>query len=167
LGEEFSRPLDGFKNGIMEDARVTGARGSAPADSVRPRPRVRRRRVVVTGRPGPLVEDLGGIDAVLREHDVAPPALTTDGARSVLKRLTEAAGIDVDAGELHAVSLTGGVNHSLLFLAQSELARDLGFEPLDVGDRSAAVHLENLARLWIHFAIREGNREFAFVHTAR
>ena len=49
----------------------------------------------------------------------------------------------------------------------ADLARDLGFEPLDVGDRSAAVHLENLARLWIHLAVSGGNREFAFVHTAR
>jgi predicted dinucleotide-binding enzyme len=49
----------------------------------------------------------------------------------------------------------------------ADLTRDLGFEPLDVGDRSAAVHLENLARLWIHLAVSTGNREFAFVHTAR
>ena len=47
-----------------------------------------------------LVEDLGSIDAVLQERDVAPPALTTDGARTVLKRLTEAAEIDVDEGYL-------------------------------------------------------------------
>ncbi|MEF8789324.1 MAG: NAD(P)-binding domain-containing protein [Haloarculaceae archaeon] len=47
------------------------------------------------------------------------------------------------------------------------LARDLGFEPLDVGDRAAAVHLENLARLWIHLAVSTGNREFAFVRRAR
>ena len=47
------------------------------------------------------------------------------------------------------------------------LARELGFEPLDVGDLSAAVHLENLARLWIHLAVTGGNREFAFVHRAR
>jgi hypothetical protein len=47
------------------------------------------------------------------------------------------------------------------------LARDLGFEPLDVGDRAAAVHLENLARLWIHLAVTGGNREFAFVHRTR
>ena len=47
------------------------------------------------------------------------------------------------------------------------LARDLGFEPLDVGDLSAAVHLENLARLWIHLAVSKGNREFAFVHRTR
>jgi len=36
------------------------------------------------------------VDAALREYDVAPPALTTEGARSLMRRLTDAAGIDVD-----------------------------------------------------------------------
>jgi len=43
-----------------------------------------------------LAEEAGGIDALLRERDIAPPALTTEGARSVLKRLTDEAGIEVD-----------------------------------------------------------------------
>ena len=47
-----------------------------------------------------LVEDCGSIYAVLGEYDIVPSALTTDGARSVLKWLTEAAGIDVDEGYL-------------------------------------------------------------------
>ncbi|MFD1515723.1 tyrosine-type recombinase/integrase [Halomarina rubra] len=45
-----------------------------------------------------LAEEAGGIDALLRERDIAPPALTTEGARSVLKRLTAEAGIEVDDG---------------------------------------------------------------------
>lgn len=49
----------------------------------------------------------------------------------------------------------------------ADLARELGFEPLDVGDGSAAVHLENLARLWIHLAVSRGDREFAFVRRSR
>lgn len=49
----------------------------------------------------------------------------------------------------------------------ADLARDLGFEPLDVGDRSAAVHLENPARLWIHPSVSRGEGEFAFVHRTR
>ena len=36
------------------------------------------------------------IDDVLREFDVVPPAITTDGARSIMKRLSEAAGLDID-----------------------------------------------------------------------
>jgi integrase len=43
-----------------------------------------------------LAEAAGGVDALLRERDVAPPALTTEGARSVMKRLTAEAGVEVD-----------------------------------------------------------------------
>ncbi len=39
----------------------------------------------------------GDIDTLLREHGIAPPALTTEGARSLMRRLTEAA--DIDVGE--------------------------------------------------------------------
>ncbi|QLG48415.1 tyrosine-type recombinase/integrase [Natrinema halophilum] len=35
-----------------------------------------------------------------REHSIAPPAITTEGARSVLKRLCEGAGVDVDGDYL-------------------------------------------------------------------
>ncbi|MFC6718203.1 tyrosine-type recombinase/integrase [Natrialbaceae archaeon GCM10025810] len=35
-----------------------------------------------------------------REHDIAPPAITTEGARSILKRLCEEAGVDVDGDYL-------------------------------------------------------------------
>lgn len=45
-----------------------------------------------------LVEETGSIDAVLREFDVPPPALTTDGARSRLATLTEEAEIDPGEG---------------------------------------------------------------------
>jgi integrase len=44
----------------------------------------------------PLGEREGTVDDLLREHDVAPPALTTEGARSLMRQLTDAAGIDVD-----------------------------------------------------------------------
>lgn len=44
--------------------------------------------------------------ALYREHDWSPPALTTEGARHVLKRLTESAGIDVD-GEKSYLTLHG------------------------------------------------------------
>ena len=43
-----------------------------------------------------LAKDLGSIEAVLREYDVSPPSLTTDGARSRLQTLTENAGVDLD-----------------------------------------------------------------------
>lgn len=43
-----------------------------------------------------LADEAGGIDALLRERDVAPPALTTEGARTVMRRLTADAGVEVD-----------------------------------------------------------------------
>lgn len=45
-----------------------------------------------------LVDDHGSIREVLRAKEIAPPALTTDGARSLLKRLTETAGIELPSG---------------------------------------------------------------------
>jgi len=36
------------------------------------------------------------IDDVLREHQIAPPAITKEGARSVMKRLTDEANIELD-----------------------------------------------------------------------
>ena len=41
-----------------------------------------------------VLEDSEDIDAAMREYDVVPPALTTDGGRSLLRRLTEQSGID-------------------------------------------------------------------------
>jgi hypothetical protein len=68
-------------------------------------------------------------------------------------------------GVAATMPLAGGDADAKALVAN--LARDLGFEPLDVGDRSAASHLENLARLWIHLAVSRGEREFAFVHRTR
>jgi 8-hydroxy-5-deazaflavin:NADPH oxidoreductase len=36
------------------------------------------------------------------------------------------------------------------------LARELGFEPIDAGGLAAAIHLENLAGVWVHLALRTG-----------
>jgi integrase len=47
-----------------------------------------------------LAETDGGIWALLRTHDITPPALTTSGARKVMQRLTEQAGIEVEEGYL-------------------------------------------------------------------
>jgi len=43
--------------------------------------------------------DEAAIEDVHREHEIAPPALTTNGARAVMKRLSEEAGIDAVNGE--------------------------------------------------------------------
>ena len=72
-----------------------------------------------------LVEDLGSIDAVLREYDIAPPALTTDGVRNVMKRLTEAAGIDINEGYLQPHGARRGMIGEVYKRDRGE-AQDLG-----------------------------------------
>jgi len=43
------------------------------------------------------------------------------------------------------------------------LAKDVGFDVVDLGGLSSAIHLENLARLWIHLAYVQGEGpDFAF-----
>jgi hypothetical protein len=43
------------------------------------------------------------------------------------------------------------------------LLRDLGFDVVDAGSLAAAVHLERLAELWVHLAMRAGlGRDFGF-----
>jgi predicted dinucleotide-binding enzyme len=49
-----------------------------------------------------------------------------------------------------------------------ELARAIGYEPVDVGPLRNAAHLESLAILWIHLAtVGKRGREFAFKTLAR
>ena len=43
-----------------------------------------------------IVADAPDVTAALREQGVDPPALTTEGTRSIMKRLCDAAGVDVD-----------------------------------------------------------------------
>jgi integrase len=88
-----------------------------------------------------LAETHGGIDAVLREHDVAPPALTTDGARSMLKRLTEAAGIDVDEGYLQPHGARRGMIGEVYKRDRGE-AQDLGRHKSMETTRKAYSHLD-------------------------
>ncbi|MEF8800920.1 MAG: tyrosine-type recombinase/integrase, partial [Halolamina sp.] len=88
-----------------------------------------------------LVEDLGSIDAVLREHEVPPPALTTDGARSVLKRLTEAAEIDVDEGYLQPHGARRGMIGEVYKRDRGE-AQDLGRHKSMETTREAYSHLD-------------------------
>jgi integrase len=88
-----------------------------------------------------LVEELGSINAVLREHDVAPPALTTDGARNVLKRLTEAAEIDVDEGYLQPHGARRGMIGEVYKRDRGE-AQDLGRHKSMETTREAYSHLD-------------------------
>jgi predicted dinucleotide-binding enzyme len=52
--------------------------------------------------------------------------------------------------------------------AVTELARTLGYDPVDVGPLRNAAHLESLAILWIHLAtVGKRGRDFAFKAVAR
>jgi integrase len=88
-----------------------------------------------------LVEDLGSIDTVLREYDVVPPALTTDGARTVLKRLTEAAKIDIDEGYLQPHGARRGMIGEIYKRDRGE-AQDLGRHKSIETTRAAYSHLD-------------------------
>jgi integrase len=74
-----------------------------------------------------LVEELGSINAVLREYDIAPPALTTEGARTRLHKLTEQS--DADPGENAAYLQPHGARRGMIgevFKRDRGEAQDLG-----------------------------------------
>jgi hypothetical protein len=53
-------------------------------------------------------DHLGGPVSTALEADVRPPSLTTDGARSILRRLTDAADVDVDHAKHDYLAPHGG-----------------------------------------------------------
>lgn len=53
------------------------------------------------------------VDDVLREFDVAPPSITTDGARSIVKRLSEEADRNVDGEYLKPHGARRGLGDQL------------------------------------------------------
>lgn len=61
----------------------------------------------------------------MRERGVPPPAITTDGARSIMKRLTDDAGIEVDRGEyLELHGARRGVGRVLAMTQGADAAAD-------------------------------------------
>jgi len=62
------------------------------------------------------------VDDVLREHDVAPPALTVRGARALMQRLCDEAGVDVDGGYLKPHGGRRGLGDTL-YRQSAELAQ--------------------------------------------
>ena len=72
-------------------------------------------------------DTLAGYDDVftaVRDYDRRPPALTTDGARRLFKRLTEQAGIDVDEGYLKLHGARRGVGRVLALQQGADAAAD-------------------------------------------
>jgi integrase len=62
--------------------------------------------------------------AALRDHGASPPAMTTDGARRLLQRLTDDAGIDVDEGYLQLHGARRGVGRVLAMQQGADEAAD-------------------------------------------
>ncbi|UHQ99096.1 site-specific integrase (plasmid) [Natrinema zhouii] len=63
------------------------------------------------------------IDTVLREHDVVPPAISTNGARNLMKRLCKDADIAVDGDYLKPHGARRGLGHELYANGHAELAQ--------------------------------------------
>jgi len=61
--------------------------------------------------------------AVLREHEIAPPALSKNGARTVMKRLCESADVDIDGEYLKPHGGRRGLG-SDLYAQDAELAQE-------------------------------------------
>jgi hypothetical protein len=127
---------------------------------------------VVTDVAATLGDELAGKPVV----DAANEYPRATAERSLAQRVADA------APEAHVVKAfnTIGANRmtqpsfdgtpATMFLAGDEatavdtvgaLAADLGFEPVVAGGLAAAVHLENLARFWIHLSHDHG-REIGF-----
>ncbi|WP_224335626.1 tyrosine-type recombinase/integrase [Haloprofundus halobius] len=63
------------------------------------------------------------LSTVIREERVAPPSLTTNGARSVMKRLCADAGVDVRGEYLKPHGARRGLGHELYASGHAELAQ--------------------------------------------
>ncbi|WP_254547269.1 tyrosine-type recombinase/integrase [Halomarina pelagica] len=68
--------------------------------------------------------DEGGPLAVMRKYDLIPPALSVRGARTVMKRLCEAADLDIDGEYLKPHGARRGLGHQLYTEGQAELAQE-------------------------------------------
>ncbi|WP_458208615.1 hypothetical protein [Haladaptatus sp. NG-SE-30] len=62
--------------------------------------------------PNVDVEDVD-IDSVIREYEVVLPAISTEGARSVMKRLCKEADLDVDGEYLKPHGVRRGLGDEL------------------------------------------------------
>lgn len=67
--------------------------------------------------------DEHGPDAVLRDHEIAPPSITTAGARSLMRRLCDEAGVDIDGEYLKPHGARRGLGDAL-YRESAELAQD-------------------------------------------
>lgn len=86
--------------------------------------RVVRERLAATGVDAEAELDDRGVDEALREYEIVPPALSKNGARSVMKRLCESAGVHVDGEYLKPHGGRRGLGHQL-YDASAELSQEV------------------------------------------
>jgi integrase len=67
--------------------------------------------------------DGNDIDDVIREHEIVLPAISTRGARNLMKRLCESAGLDIDGEYLKPHGARRGLGHQLYSEGHAELAQ--------------------------------------------
>jgi len=91
-----------------------------------------RRVRTVLGRRGweaerveQALEAADSVDSVLREHGIAPPALTTEGARRRMKALSDDAGVDVDGEYLKPHGGRRALGHKLYWEVSAEAAQSV------------------------------------------
>ena len=85
-----------------------------------------REQLSTRGVPDEEIErvlDENDVDRVLRERDVVPPALSTNGARNLVKRLCANADLDVDGDYLKPHGARRGLGHELYANGHAELAQ--------------------------------------------
>ncbi len=105
----------------------------------------------------PLLPDLAGLDRTGGRSGAERVAEWTEGGRVVKAfNSTGAANMEDPSYAEHRLfmPLCGDDQEATAVVA--DLARDLGFEPVECGGLSAAALLENLAMLWITLAHVEG-----------
>jgi len=161
---------------------VLGSRepGDGQFETVDQRAAAERGEVVVLAVPGGAVESVAAdLAEQLAGKPVVDPTNEYPRARSEQSLAERVAAAEPGARVVKAFNTVGaermtdpvvGGSPATMFLAGDDtdavaavsgLAADLGFEPLIVGGLADAVHLEHLARLWIHLSGAYG-REIAF-----
>jgi NADPH-dependent F420 reductase len=112
----------------------------------------------------PLKPDLSGLDTGGAHSAAEQVSAWAPGARVVKVFNSTGAGnmADPQYGNDHAAMLYCGDDKGAKEVA-AQLAKDLGFDPVDAGPLSAANLLEHFAMLWIHLAYGAGmGRNIAF-----
>lgn len=136
--------------------------------------------VVVLAVPGGVVTDLASsLASELAGTPVVDPTNTVErptSGRSIAEQVAEAAPDarvvkafnTIGANRMLAPDFEAGTASMLVCgddtnakASVSSLAADLGFDPVDAGDLTVAIMLEDLARLWIHLARLHG-RDIGF-----